>query len=273
MKRTDLPTRRRKSSRMGWVIAIAVVVVLWNHFRDDRADPDRPVSTASSVVPEDSYALRALANTWPPILESVDAPPRAARLDAHNYALLLDGSGSMAESRCSGGMKKIDAAVAALRGFVDAVPADANLGLTVFDSRGIGERVALGLDNRDAVRSAIGQVRTGGGTPLRRSIELAYDKLTLQARSQLGYGEYHLVIVTDGQPDPPSEDPGRVVSRILADTPIVVHTVGFCIGTDHVLNQPGRSYYVAAETPDQLQQGLNAVLAESARFDVASFSD
>ena len=273
MKRASSSTPPRKSSGLGWVILIGAVALVWYAFSGDDPAQDRHEASTASLAAEDSYALRALVDNWPPILDIGNAPVRAPRLDVHNYFLLLDGSGSMAESRCSAGMQKIDAAVSALRAFVDAVPADANLGLAVFDERGIGERVALGLENRDAIRTAIGEVRVGGGTPLRSSIELAYDKLLLQGRSQQGYGEYHLVIVTDGQPDPKSEDPGRVVRRILAETPVVVHTVGFCIGTNHVLNQPGRSYYVAAESPQELSQGLEAVLAESAQFDISRFAD
>ena len=93
-----------------------------------------------------------------------------------------------------------------------------------------------------------------------------------QGARQLGYGEYHLVVVTDGEASD-GQDPTNVVKVILDRSPIVLHTIGFCIGTDHVLNQPGRSYYVAAESPEQLQQGLSAVLAEAPAFDQSQFGD
>jgi Ca-activated chloride channel family protein len=53
---------------------------------------------------------------------------------------------------------------------------------------------------------------------------------------------------------------------------VVVHTVGFCIDEDHVLNQPGRTYYTAASNPDELRQGLQAVLAEAPNFDATKFN-
>jgi hypothetical protein len=60
---------------------------------------------------------------------------------------------------------------------------------------------------------------------------------------------------------------------MLAETPIVVHTIGFCIGEDHVLNQPGRTFYLAADSREDLERGLDSVLAEAPSFDVAAFSD
>jgi uncharacterized protein with von Willebrand factor type A (vWA) domain len=210
-------------------------------------------------------------DSWPPL--GADAPqpgPRGADTSS-NYYIVLDASGSMRETECSGGKRKIEAAVTALGRFVAAVPPTANLGLLVFDDDGVTERVPLGRDNRDGLRNALRDVRAAGGTPLRTAIGQGYAQLTTQALRQLGYGEYHLVVVTDGKPDPSDEDPTPVVDELLAKTPVVLHTIGFCIGTDHVLNQQGRSYYVAADSPDELLAGLTAVLAEAPKFDAASF--
>jgi Mg-chelatase subunit ChlD len=190
-----------------------------------------------------------------------------------NYYVVLDGSGSMSLDDCAEASNKITVAVTALTRFVDAVPKDANVGLLVFDGHGISERVPLGIRNDAAIRSALNDVRAEGGTPLRTAIGLGYEKLLEQARRQLGYGEYHLVLVTDGLPEPEDEDPTAVVADLLATTPVVLHTIGFCIGEEHVLNQPGRSYYVAADSPEQLQQGLSAVLAEAPAFDPVAFEN
>ena len=52
-----------------------------------------------------------------------------------------------------------------------------------------------------------------------------------QRIAQLGYGEYHLVVVTDGEAT--GEDPTR---RRRTDpdreSPVVLHTIGFCIGDE-----------------------------------------
>lgn len=57
----------------------------------------------------------------------------------------------------------------------------------------------------------------------------------------------------------------------MAHSPIQIHTIGFCIGPDHSLNIPGRTMYKAADNPQQLEKGLQDVLAESETFDVSDF--
>ena len=52
-----------------------------------------------------------------------------------NYYVVLDASGSMDERKCSGDERKIDVAKRALLQFAQIVPADANLGVLVFDEQ------------------------------------------------------------------------------------------------------------------------------------------
>ena len=61
-----------------------------------------------------------------------------------NYYVVFDASGSMAESKCSGRETKLAVAKSAFSEFADKLPMDANLGLLVFDGRGIRELIALG---------------------------------------------------------------------------------------------------------------------------------
>ena len=93
-----------------------------------------------------------------------------------------------------------------------------------------------------------------------------------QARKQLGYGEYTIVVVTDGIANDTRLLANRV-RRILDVSPINIYTIGFCIGTDHSLNQAGRTTYKAANNPQELRQGLQEVLAEAEHFDITDFSD
>lgn len=227
-----------------------------------------PAATEQVAVAEDVPELQ-----WPRLDDNSPAPLPMDQVGAANYYLVLDGSGSMGARGCSGNTNKIQAAVVALDRFIGTLPVDANLGFASFDDNGIAERVPLALDNREQVRNALRGTIASGGTPLRSAMQIGVDKLTTQAQRQLGYGEYHLVVVTDGQPDPRSEDPTPVVEDLLATSPIVLHTIGFCIGEDHVLNQPGRTFYIAADSPEQLERGLDSVLAEAPSFDVAAFSN
>lgn len=271
----------RRKSPFGLVPYIVVGVGIWAAVQWMEADPPSADEAIAELDPsldpgaepgrDSPYALDALANDWPPLAEDTAVPVALAQTATTNYYVVLDGSGSMSREDCSGGLPKIEAALNALREFVSAVPPEANLALAVFDDAGLSERVPLAVGNRGPFMDALDSVRANGGTPLRSSIELGYQKLLAQGRSQLGYGEYHLVVVTDGHADPSREDPSSVVEAMLSSTPVVLHTIGFCIGNDHVLNQPGRSFYVAADSPDQLRAGLTSVLAESPSFDVSQF--
>jgi Ca-activated chloride channel homolog len=254
------------------VLVVVLAGVVFQLNRHKRASSDAPDPHEDSAAPavDASYALTVQRTVWPPL---VDDGAAASAVSTINYYAVLDGSGSMLSKECGDGSTKIKAALDAVRNFFDSVPADANIGLAAFDRRVIAERVPLGIGNRPALAQALQEIRAGSDTPLRSAMQIGYDKLTAQARAQLGYGEYHLVVVTDGQPDPDSEDPTPLVDEILAKSPVVLHTVGFCIDNNHVLNQANRTYYASATDPEQLRAGLQSVLAEAPVFDAAHFNN
>ncbi len=259
-------------NRLLVLAALGFGLYVW--FSEEAPPPVAPTAgvdpAATNAAPQPGYALNP-RNSWPPEAGEAGAG-LASDLFALNYFVVLDGSGSMSETECSEGMRKIEVARTALASFADSVPRQANLGLAVFDAKGLSERLPLGVANRDAFRQAVQAVSVNASTPLRSAMELAYDRLLEQGRRQLGYGEYHLVVVTDGHASK-GEDPTPAVNRILGESPVVVHTIGFCIGERHPLNQPGRTYYRSANNPRALQQGLETVLAESPDFSVTQFAD
>ena len=61
------------------------------------------------------------------------------------------------------------------------------------------------------------------------------------------------------------------LNTLLKESPIVLHTIGFCIDSKHALNQAGRTIYKAADNPEALRQGLSDVLAEAPQFAVTKF--
>jgi len=239
---------------------------------DDSKPPAKPAAAAAAPEkPKGPVSTRPLTPAWPAAAQAkTEGASVSGDLFARNYYVVLDASGSMTERGCSGDLTKIDAARNALAAFAESLPADANLGLQVFDARGVREQIPLAPRNRDRFKSVLASVRAGGGTPLQGAIAQAYARLEAQGSRQLGYGEYHLVVVTDGEASD-GHDPTAVVKVILDRSPVVLHTIGFCIGTKHSLNQPGRTIYRAAEDPTQLRQSLSDVLAEAPRFDVTGF--
>jgi Ca-activated chloride channel family protein len=184
-----------------------------------------------------------------------------ALLTRRNFLIVLDGSGSMADSQCSGNLSKIVAAKQAIAAFATKIKPEDNLGLCAFDSRGVTERAPLSL-NRGSFNQALQAVRSDSNTPLGRAVKLGYSLLQKQAQRQLGYGEYYLVVVTDGEADR-GDDPRDIVNKIVSESPVIISTIGFCIGEGHSLHRPGMTLYHDATNLEQLNQGLESVLAES----------
>ncbi len=253
-----------------WVLLLpAAMAGLAACDRDNATPPQNAVVTSPQTAPAQTRWLApdAAASTTDPALTPTGFDP--AMLIRRNYYVVFDASGSMAEAKCSGSDAKIIVAKRALAEFIGKLPADANLGLSVFDNAGLRELIPLGPIRGGAAGQVIASIDSGGGTPLAESIRAAYAALTAQGRRQLGYGEFHLVVVTDGEAT--GENPRNIVNTVLADSRVVLHTIGFCIGENHSLNQPGRVVYRAADNPAELARGLADVLAESPNFDVKSF--
>ena len=251
-----------------FIILLIGGVVLVNYFSKRK---DSGTGGPPSVAERPSKQPPADPGIWPPPDPEGKPVTLAPNYTAKNYYIIFDGSGSMDDSHCADGSTKILVAKKAVADFAKSIPEDANLGLLAFDLQGISERLPLGTGNREPFIEAVNAVDPGDATPLKSAIRLGVDRLTAQARQQLGYGEYHLVVVTDGEANPDGENPSAAVDWTLKTSPILIHTIGFCIGEAHSLNQPGRTIYHAANNPDDLTSGLKEVLAESESFDVKAF--
>ena len=240
----------------------------WNTGQPASSPAGTHSQDAAARIPEMMYALRAVDNTWPAIETSQEVV--SDNLSRNNYYLVFDGSGSMGDRECASGQTKIKVAKSAMVEFISKIPDDANIGLLVFDNSGTRERVALGQNSKDRTIDAILKVQAGGGTPLDSAIRLAYKSLTRQAKSQLGYGEYHLVVITDGEATS-GQNPANIVGKVTNKSPVVLHTIGFCISGRHSLNQAGVTLYKSANNPTELARGLDSVLAEASDFTVDTF--
>lgn len=242
----------------------------------DRSKTKAPAAPQKKVVvpqnrPAPAANKIAESSGWPPATEKQDNILPADQWTRKNYVMIFDGSGSMAAQRCSGSTTKIAVAKEVVADWAQSVPDNANLGLIVFDQKGFSTRLQLGQGDRQAFVQQVQAVVPGATTPLNRAVQIAYELLTAQAGKQLGYGEYHIVIVTDGAANLPDKLT-ETVNAILARSPIIISTIGFCIAETHSLNQPGRTIYKAANNPEALRQGLQDVLAESESFeDVTEF--
>jgi uncharacterized protein with von Willebrand factor type A (vWA) domain len=222
-------------------------------------------------VPPTAQKTPEQSTAWPFLPTEDTQADLAGNLTTRNFVLIFDGSGSMSEGECAGASRKIDIAKQAVAAWSKSVPADANLGLYAFHARGIST-LPLSIGNRDDFIQSIMNIRAGGKTPLTQAMLKSFEALTDQGRRQLGYGEYTIVVVTDGIANNP-DHLKNTVDRILARTPVTIFSIGFCIGSQHSLNQPGRTLYKSADNPEQLMKGLQEVLAEAEAFDEQEFSE
>jgi Ca-activated chloride channel homolog len=199
-------------------------------------------------------------------------PPGEAAL-TRNFYFIFDGSGSMSESlnkQCRGDKRfgsRLEGAKWAVEQFLPLMPPDVNLGLWIFDTYGNRERTILGPDNRAQFLTELQKTKAGGRTPLTESIQQGVDRLVQQRDTQLGYGEFRLIVVTDG------EATGRPLAQAVAyarERRIPIYTIGLCLGADHELRKYSVSYR-AADSIDALKRGLEETLAETSMFDPQTF--
>ncbi len=253
-----------------WIIPVVICFGVFSCGEETPTSKQGADNGRSDVAQRD-YKVYTVAEVkkavWPkPGPEEIQAFDPVLTRD--NYMAVLDMSGSMKESNCSGKYgSKAEAAREALAVWLNSVPRNANVGLVVFSSNRVQLKVPLGVDNRDRFIQAVQTTRPDGKTPLKDALAMAYNELERRARHQQGYGEYRIVVITDGMHSS-GQNPGPVVEAILNNpaNPVLIYTIGFCID-ESALHQPGRTMYQSASNPDELSRGLSQVLAESSQFD------
>jgi hypothetical protein len=194
---------------------------------------------------------------------------------ARNFYFIFDGSGSMRDklsSDCGGDKtfaRKLEGAKWAVAEFLKKVPADVNLGLYVFDEKHASKSecnvLPLGPNNITAFLQAINDVEAGGGTPLARAIQFGAEVLAQQKAKQLGYGEFRLIVVTDGLADDIPQ-----AAEFATEKEIPIYAIGLCIQEDHPLRQYAVSYR-AADNFEDLAKALEATVAETEFYDAKTF--
>lgn len=251
-------TRRRRAALQGRgrlilrLLAVTLVIaVLWDIWGQRRQDSSQPPALA--------YGEQPTRNDWPPLEHAAENFSDPRDLLKSNYYVILDGSEEMAQRGCSSSGSKLGDAVQALAAFIDAVPEDANVGVMAINHGRLIELAPLHGETRINPQT-LAQLSAGGGAPLRSAIFRADEQLTRQAQRQLGYGEYHLVVISGGSVAP-GEEPADVMRRLLNESPLNLHIISLCSGASDTLNEPGLGrIYHAADNYAALQQGLSAVL-------------
>jgi hypothetical protein len=89
--------------------------------------------------------------------------------------------------------------------------------------------------------------------------------LARQREKQLGYGEFRLIVVTDGLADDIPQ-----AAEFATEKAIPIYAIGLCIQEDHPLRQYAVSYR-AADNFEDLAKALEATVAETEFYDARTF--
>lgn len=185
---------------------------------------------------------------------------------AQYVVVVMDDSGSMADGLRRARMRKIEAAKSALEVVLQELPADSQVGVLALNN---GWLIPLGPVDKNSISEHVNRLRASGGTPLGMRMKEATDTL-IQARDEHTYGDYRLLVVTDGE-----ASDQKVVDAILPDMMsrgLLVDVIGVDMESEHSLATAVHNYR-RADDPDSLKTAIQESLAESDDGVDASESD
>lgn len=180
-----------------------------------------------------------------------------------NIVVILDASGSMQEKFSGDQTKsKMEAAKAALLEVLSKVPEDTHIGLLVFSGANIQSEWVYPLGPKDPQRltAAIQLPQPSGNTPLGRYIRIGANRLLEQREKQYSYGNYRLLVVTDGEAS--DAEKVKYYTPEILNRQIRVDVIGVDMQTDHMLAKVVDSYR-KADNPGELIAAVSQILAET----------
>lgn len=176
-----------------------------------------------------------------------------------NVVIVLDDSGSMNE-RMSGGVRRIDAAKKAISAVLKQFPADTKLGLMLLNGDRSKQHWAIPLEHLSVPQAIrrVESVSADGGTPLGERMREGAEAL-LRLREKQIYGNYRLLIVTDGE-----ANDAKLLNLYLPDVlsrGLMVDAIGVDMRQDHSLATRVHSYR-RADDAAALSKAIEEVFAE-----------
>ena len=177
-----------------------------------------------------------------------------------NLVIVLDASGSMDEY-FDGSTTKMAAARSALKTVLQTVPESTHIGLLVFSGHGYQDNWLhpLGPRNDSTLQRGIQLPMPSGRTPLGAALKVGADRLLAAREAQHGYGNYRMLVVTDGE----ATDPQLVDSYApdVVGRGVAIDLIGVAMTQDHSLKRLANSYR-SADDPTTLTQAILELVAE-----------
>ena len=180
-----------------------------------------------------------------------------------NIVVILDASGSMLDKFSGDRTKsKMEAAKAALQEVLAKVPDDTQIGLLVFSGANVPNKWVYPLGPKDTQKliAAIHLPQPSGNTPLGKYIRIGSNRLLEQREQQYNYGNYRLLVVTDGEAS--DADKVKHYTPEVLNRQIRIDVIGVDMKTDHMLANVVDSYR-KADNPGELVAAVSEILAET----------
>lgn len=180
-----------------------------------------------------------------------------------NIVVILDASGSMQDKFSGDRTKsKMEAAKAALQEVLANIPDDIQIGLLVFSGANISNEWVYPLGPKDTQKlvAAIHLPQPSGDTPLGKYIRIGANRLLEQRERQYNYGNYRLLVVTDGEAS--DADKVKHYTPEILNRQIRIDVIGVDMKTDHMLAKVVDSYR-KADNPGELVAAVSQILAET----------
>ncbi len=180
-----------------------------------------------------------------------------------NIVVILDASGSMQDKFSGDRTKsKMEAAKAALQEVLANIPDGTQIGLLVFSGANIHNEWVYPLGPKDTEKliTAIRLPQPSGDTPLGKYIRIGANRLLEQREKQYNYGNYRLLVVTDGEAS--DADKVKHYTPEILNRQIRIDVIGVDMKTDHMLANVVDSYR-KADNPGELVAAVSQILAET----------
>ena len=184
-----------------------------------------------------------------------------------SVVIVLDDSGSM-NKIMNGGVPRIEAAKKAIEAVLKQFPADTKLGLLLLNGDRSKQHWAIPLEHLSVPQATrkVESVIADGGTPLGDRMREGADAL-LQLREKQIYGNYRLLIVTDGE-----ANDAKLLALYLPDVlsrGLIVDAIGVDMKQNHSLATRVHSYR-RADDGAALSKAIQEVFAEKVDSNAAN---
>jgi hypothetical protein len=188
-----------------------------------------------------------------------------------SVVIVLDDSGSM-NTYMASGSSRLEVAKQSLGAVISSLPDDTRLGIVLLNGNTWEPDnwfVPFGKLDKPIVDAKLKGLSCGGGTPLAGAMKAGADAL-LAVRGKERFGNYKLLVVTDGEAD----DKGTVDMYVtdIMSRGIILDAIGLDMTKSHSLATQVHSYK-DANNPEQLVHAISATFAETSSNDPAAAAE